>query len=202
MFTEVCPGCGLFHTEKKITVHGKAGLQKCLSCGFEYTFRAPELTIVIGASGSGKSTLALRMQREQTEYIVFDCDLLWRKEYTERPEDFYETWLQMILNIGQSGKPVILFASGMPDQYASFRYSRYFGRMNFIGLTASGESIRTRLLARPAWRSCADPGFIDSMLHYNEAIRTQFVYTIDTSVYNEEECIRRILEIAGNGCGS
>ena len=69
------------------------------------------LFLVSGASCVGKTSLCEELFRSETDYIVLESDLIWRKEF-DTPEnnyrDFRQTWLRICSNVEQIGLPVVL----------------------------------------------------------------------------------------------
>ena len=114
----VCAQCGIYRADKKIDPDSPYAV--CPECGFAHPFRYLPLLIVSGASGAGKSTVCRMLLDRLSEAVLLDVDILWRPEFN-RPEnhyrDFFETWLRLAKNIGQSGRPVVLFGVGLgvPD---------------------------------------------------------------------------------------
>lgn len=119
----VCHNCGLYRADKTINPEGPFAI--CPECGHRHPFLYLPLLIVSGASGSGKSTICHHLLGGQTKFglchevVLLDCDILWRAEF-DTPEnnyrDFFETWLRVCKNIGQSGRPVVLFGAEEEEQ--------------------------------------------------------------------------------------
>ncbi len=108
-----CWQCGLYRVDKAIDPAGPAAI--CPECGFRHPFLQLPLLLVSGASGSGKSAVCQALLGQLPEAILLDSDILWRPEFdtpANHYRDFFETWLRMARNIGQSGQPVVLFGAG------------------------------------------------------------------------------------------
>jgi len=89
-------------------------------CGQRHRFLRLPLFVVSGASGTGKSAVCRYLLGNLAEVVVLDSDILWRPEFGSTgagSPTFCETWLRVAKNIGQSGRPVVLFGSavGVPD---------------------------------------------------------------------------------------
>lgn len=189
MFIAICPHCGLYQTPKQTSFSNGKGYVRCMTCGNEYTYRALPLYVVLGASGAGKTTLALELQRQQTNFIVLDGDLLWRQEFMgQGNEEFFALWMNMALNISQCGKPVLLTMGGMPDDFLNNRNAMFFPAVHILGLWADEEDLVCRLKARPAWRSAASDPFIQSMRTYNRAVST-LAQTLNTTSNSVDDCV-------------
>lgn len=104
------------------------GYLKC-KCGNSDEYKRLPLFILTGASGVGKSTVGRILQRNYTEVVVMESDLLWN-EYFNKPETNYkeyrETWLKVCKNISQSGKPVLLVGCAVPEQFEHCKQRKYF----------------------------------------------------------------------------
>ena len=195
MFVAICPGCGLYQTEKDVTICGDKGKSVCRVCGHVHEFRAVPLYVVLGASGTGKSTLALHMQSTQQQVIALDGDLLWRQEFVSQGNDaFFSMWMNLVLNISQAGKPVMLFMGGLPESFIDNACAKYFSSVTVIGLCAQEEDLIARLQARPAWRGSAKPEFLESMKRYNAQVM-QHSLTLNTTGKTVAQCAEELLHI-------
>lgn len=194
MFTAICPGCGMYKTEKAVRITGNKGESTCAECGHVHEFRAMPLYVVIGASGTGKSTIALHMQQTQQEVLALDGDLLWRSEFAGGElRAYFDMWMQMALNMTQCGKPVMLFMGGLKEDYLESGYAKYFAAVNVLGLYAEEDDLAERLRARPAWRGSAKEEFIENMKKYNATLR-EYKTTLCTSGRSVAECAQRLME--------
>jgi hypothetical protein len=126
------------------------------------------------------------------EAVLLDSDILWRPEFN-RPDDqyrdFFETWLRMCKNIGQAGRPVVLFGAGLgvPGNLENCIERRYLGPIHILALTCAAPVLAERLRQRPAWRGSAEPGFIAAQLNFNQWLQDEAaqpasaIETFDTS---------------------
>ncbi|MDQ2744426.1 MAG: nucleoside kinase [Chloroflexota bacterium] len=144
------------------------------ACGHRRPIVLRPLLLVTGASGTGKTTIVLQLAGAFTEAVVLDQDLLWMPEM-DTPEDnwrrFRSLWLRLALNIGQSGKPLLLFGSTDPDQYERLPERRYIRSIHTLALVCEDEELCCCLTARPEWRGSGGNEFVDSMLHFNRSLR-------------------------------
>ncbi|MGZ6286091.1 MAG: AAA family ATPase [Ktedonobacterales bacterium] len=168
----VCPQCGEYLEEKAIDVRGPFAI--CPVCGYAHHFERLPLFIVSDASGSGKSTLALALVRQLHECVVMESDILWLPEF-DTPEDGYRAyrnlWLRLAKNISQSGRPVVLIGSAVPEQFEACSERRYFGELHYLVLVADDDILEERLRARPAWRRSATADALATMLEFNRWLR-------------------------------
>jgi hypothetical protein len=190
----VCPGCGLYSVERAIESAEPVAI--CPHCGFRQPFRRLPLFVVTGASGSGKSAITLLLPERLPECVVLESDILWRPEF-DRPStnwrDFHDVWLRLVKNIAQSGRPVDLSGTALPDQLEACPERRYIGDIHYLALVCDDDCLAERLRHRPAWRG-VDAGFIDRMLEFNRWLKANARSTspsltlLDTSARSVEEC--------------
>ncbi len=170
----VCYQCGQYRADKEIDPHGPAAI--CPECGYRHPFRMLPLLLVGGASGTGKSSLLQNLMGKFTQAVLLEGDLLWRPEFN-RPEtgfhDFFEVWLRLAKNIGQSGRPVVLFNAGMgvPENIESCVERRYFSQVHYLALVCDDQTLETRLKARPAWRESGGDEWIRGQQSFNRWLR-------------------------------
>ncbi len=196
----VCFQCGQYHADKLIDPAGPYAI--CPACGYRHPFHQLPLLVISGASGSGKSTICQRLTGQVQEAILLDSDILWRPEF-DRPEngyrDFFETWLRLAKNIGQSGRPVALFGAGagVPANLESCVERRYFTQIYYLALICAPESLEQRLQARPAWRGCSS-AFVAEQVRFNDwfsqagRAATPLVETLDTTGIPIDETARQV----------
>ena len=176
----VCARCGLYSEEKAIEpqagVEGIA-LALCPHCGYGHLFRRLPLFVLTGASGAGKTAIALELARAQREGVPWapDCvcleqDILWRDEFADPAEGyraFRNTWLRVAKNVAQSGRPVLLCGSAVPEQYEACPERRYFATIHYLALICDDDRLRERLAARPGWRRSGSASFLERMVEFN-----------------------------------
>lgn len=167
----VCWNCGLYRADKVIDPAGP--FAECPACGHRHPFRQLPLFVISGASGAGKSTVCQALLGQMREVVVLDSDILWRDEFNtpkDNYRDFFETWLRMCKNIAQSGRPVVLCGAGfgVPANLEQCVERRYLAAIHILAFTCTAELLTERLRGRPAWRGCAEPGFIEAQLKFNQ----------------------------------
>lgn len=166
----VCAQCGEYRPDKIIDPDGPVAI--CPDCGRRHPFRQLPLLSVSGANGAGKSTICRQLMGHYRRAVLLDADILWRPEF-DAPEtgyrDFFETWLRLAKNIGQSGRPVVLFGAGtgVPSNFEPCVERRYFTRVHYLALVCSDEVLAERLRERPAWRGAGEDGFIETQRRFN-----------------------------------
>ena len=151
----VCSECGEYRPDQIIDPDGSYAV--CPECGHRRRFRSLPLFLVDGASGCGKSAVCQALGGEFDEVVALDSDILWGPEF-DQPDDhyreFFETWLRMCKNIGQSGRPVLLFGGGfaVPGNIEACVERRYFSAVHYLALTCDAGLMLRRLRNRSAWR--------------------------------------------------
>ena len=164
-----CPGCGEWSTDRPV----EDSLVVC-RCGYRHPVALRPLLLVTGASGTGKTTIALQLTGTFTEAVVLDQDLLWIPEMDAPQDDwrrFRNLWLRLAVNIGQSGRPLLLFGSADPDQYERLPERRYVSSIHTLALVCDDEELRRRLTVRPEWRKSGSEEFVGSMVRFNRSLR-------------------------------
>lgn len=164
----VCPNCGEYSEEKSIDPRGPFAV--CPTCGYAHRFVQLPLFILTGASSTGKSTVCLELVNSISECVCLECDIFWRAEF-DTPEDNYHGFRNLCLrvakNIGQSGRPVLLCGSAIPEQYKACPERRYFTVTHYLSLVCTDDELTKRLQNRPGWRQSSNPEFIQKMLEFN-----------------------------------
>jgi hypothetical protein len=183
----VCPGCGQYRVDKDVLAGAAAsvsmvaafsGLQKsvaiCPECSFGMPFLQMPLLVVTGASGTGKSTVLLSLLGQQTDFVCLDSDILWRDEFNSAADDYSayrNLWLRVVKNIAQSGRPVALFGSATPGQFARCEERRYVGDIHYLALICDDDELERRLKARPGWRKSGSEDVVSGMKQFNTWLR-------------------------------
>lgn len=172
----VCYLCGEYRPDKSIDLSGPYAV--CPACGHRHPFRRLPLFAVGGPSGTGKSTICQQLSGRFSGAVLLDADILWLPEFNT-PEDnyqrFFEVWLRMAKNIGQSGQPVVIFGAGfcVPDNLEPCVERRYFSHIHYLGLVCEGDELARRLRSRPEWRKSGSPAVIASQLEFNRWLRQE-----------------------------
>ncbi len=171
----VCYQCGIYRADKIIDSAGPYAI--CPECGHRHPFTRQPLFTVGGASGTGKSALLQALGTQPQPAVCLETDILWRPEF-DRPEDgyrdFFETWLRMAKNIGQAGRPVVLFGAGFAvvENLEACVERRYFGQLHILALVCDDAVLAQRLRERPPWRGVTED-FIAAQLSFNRWLREQ-----------------------------
>lgn len=194
----VCYKCGEYRVDKEIDASGPVAI--CPLCEHAHPFRYLPLLFICGASGTGKSTICAELMGRSDEVVLLDADILWRHEFN-RPEDsyrdFFETWLRMAKNIGQAGRPVVLFGAGCnPSNVELCVERRYFSKTGYLALTCDDDVLAARLTARPAWRASGDDAFIQEHIRYNQSLKSENLIdkVLDTTHISLEQSTNAVME--------
>lgn len=173
----VCYACGMYRVDKEIEPADSTGFSWaiCPECGHKHEFIQLPVMFVCGPSCAGKSTVAQALMGNFDAAVVLDGDILWRDEFVSEEnggvKGFFDTWLRVAKNVGQAGKPVVIFNAGMiPDNMIENSEACYFSSMHFLALVCEGDELERRLKARPAWRGTHDPAFINQQIEFNNWI--------------------------------
>ena len=224
----VCANCGHYRVDKTITVPAsaaelselavplcsqagaKSSLATCPQCGYAHPFLQLPLLLVGGASATGKSAILHELSGRFTAAVLLESDLLWLEEF-EDPSDgyrrYFETWLRMAKNIGQSGRPAALLGAGLavPENIEQCLERRYFSQAHYLALVCDEDVLRRRLLARPAWRKSDQPEQMTAQLDFNRWLRTEgpnqtppvtILDTTDTPVEGSARAVREWMKRA------
>ncbi len=198
-----CFNCGAYRVDKIVIPQGPYAI--CPECGYKHPFRHMPLFMVSGASAVGKSTACRMLVGQLDEVVLMDSDLLWRPEF-DKPEnkyrEYFELWLRVCKNIGQSGRPVALFGAGMgvPENIEPCLERRYFSIVYYLALTCDAEAQRERYWRRPSWRRSKGPEFLETHIQFNQWFRenadkvTPAIDLLDTTHATPEETSRRVAE--------
>jgi len=203
----VCINCGQYRVDKRIdSLDGKT-LAICPECNHPHPFVQLPLFVVTGASGTGKSTAAFHFSSLTNDFVSMETDILWDNRFNT-PETNYleyrELWLRMAKNISQSGKPVIMFGTAMPDQFEKCAERRYFSNIYYIALVCDNGELAQRLKNRPSWRGSSNEQFIHDATSYNNWLiengkkNNPVIDLVDTTNISDKETARAILTWATN----
>ncbi|MCP4423314.1 MAG: AAA family ATPase [Chloroflexi bacterium] len=171
----VCSNCGKYRADKTIDSEGPIAI--CPVCQHKHPFQQLPLLIVCGPNGAGKTTVCKRIVGTVKEVVILDADILWRPEFNDPDNhyrDFFETWLRLGKNIGQSGRPLVLFNAGsIPDNIEPCVERRYHAEIHYLALTCEDDILVERLRERPAWRQSHDKAFITEQIKFNHWLKEQ-----------------------------
>src|SRR5205085_6497200 len=112
------------------------------------------------------------------EVILLDSDILWRPEFNtpaDHYQAFFETWLRLCKNIGQAGRPIVLFGAGVgvPANLEACVERRYFAELHYLALICDDEVLIERHRQRPAWRHAHTPEYLSEQVAFNRWFKTQ-----------------------------
>jgi hypothetical protein len=175
----VCDECGRYEVAK--IIDGAGPFAVCPHCGHRHPFRQLPLLLVCGPSTTGKSTVCRRIAGALDGVVVLDGDILWQPPFN-RPQDnyrhFFETWLRLAKNIGQSGTPLVLFNAGaIPGNVEPCLERRYFSATHYLALTCDDDCLTERLKQRQAWRGCTSQTFISEQIAFNNWLKENVATT-------------------------
>ena len=166
----VCTNCGEDRLDKTIDPSGPYAI--CPVCTHKHPFLRLPLFIVTGSSGAGKTTLCLQLASSMDDVVVFEGDVLWRKEFANPRADIIEfrnLCLRVCKNISQAGRPVVLCSSAPPPQLEQCVERRYFDQLYYLVVTCDESSLIERLRKRPKWWQFeSDEFIIRQQLQFNK----------------------------------
>lgn len=165
----VCPGCGEY-SDAKVIVTSPLGAV-CPNCQHEHRFISLPLFVVTGASGTGKTTVALELIKTSQDVVILDQDILWSDAFNTPEDDFQNfrnTWLRLVKNIHQAGKPVVLFGSAIPEQFEACAERRYLSKIHYLALVCEESELKKRLTDRPHWRKSGSQENLKRMIDFNQ----------------------------------
>lgn len=197
----VCSECGMYNEEHEVAPDGSYII--CPHCQHAARFLQLPLFVITGPSGAGKSTACVQMAGKFQECVILEQDILWLPGFANA-EDNYRSyrsiWLRMALNIQQSGRPVALFGTVIPEQYESLPLRRYFSAIHYLSLVCDDAVLEQRLRSRPAWRKSHTDEVVQEMLRFNRWLKEHADKTkppmtlLDTSSISVEETIAAITQ--------
>jgi len=153
----VCPHCGEYSAEKTIDPAGPYAI--CPYCHYAHPFLMQPLFILTGPSGAGKTTVCLELASHLKDCVTLETDILWGAFPTTADKGYsayHDMWLRLAKNIGQTGRPVVLCGTMLPEHLVNCPERRYFSAVHYLALVCEDDLLVQRLKQRPLWRG-ADP---------------------------------------------
>lgn len=168
----VCPNCGEYCVEKSIDTSGPFAI--CPYCHYAHPFLQQPLFIISGASGTGKTTVCLSLVSKLKECVVLEQDILWGMvpaTLEDNYRSYRNVWLRIAKNIGQSGRPVVLCGTAIPEQFEECPERRYFSILYYLTLVCDDDLLVERLQHRPEWRQTHTIEFLEDMVQFNSWLK-------------------------------
>jgi broad-specificity NMP kinase len=166
----ICQQCGLWSDVQRIE---EGPYAVCPHCGYRHWFRQLPLFVITGPSGIGKSTLCIELAPKLPEYVCLESDILWGYIASTAEDDYrsyWNVWLNMTVAINQSGRPVALFGTTLPEKLEASPCRRYLSTIHYLALVCDDDELIQRLRDRPAWRRC-DETVIANMVSFNHWLK-------------------------------
>jgi hypothetical protein len=182
----------------------------CPECGRTDEAALGRLFIVTGASGSGKTAvLAPLARRLRGRCVTFDADLLMDAAGAlsgGQPINwpaFRDAWLAVAHGVAHSGMPTVLLGPFIPGHLQELPARRWTGDIGWLVLDCPDELRRTRISARPPWRSRD----VEEQVEFGRWLRRNIADRIDTSSGTPEDTAAAVAawverNLAGTGTGT
>jgi hypothetical protein len=195
----VCANCGEDRPDKIIDPSGPYAI--CPLCGHKHPFLRLPLFIVTGASRAGKTTLCSRLTSSMNDVVVFDGDVLWRKEFENPGADILEFrnfCLRVCKNISQAGRPVVICSSVPPRQLEQCVERRYFDQLHYLVVTCDERSLTERLRKGVQWWHSGTDELIRKQLQFNKTLlrmtgeKPDFIAMVNMSELSLEDGVSKV----------
>lgn len=141
-----CDRCGSY-TITRVTLSGDQGDFLCSTCDRRFSKRVLPLVIVTGASGVGKTTIIELLQRDLTEYGVFDKDALWATDWDMVYNDFF----RIASALAQGSRHTVVVGTILPEFLDGLSDKDLVGTIYYANLHCNEETQAKRLLERRKW---------------------------------------------------
>lgn len=174
-----CPACSAQRAD--VAVDHDDGTVTCPACGDTRPYDSEPLLVVTGSSCVGKTTTYREVQGT-VDAVTFESDLFWMEPrgevstaWREVPDESrYAFVFLLCADVAQSGRPVVLFGSGVgdPDRTPAGPERDYFSRVEHIALTCDPDVLAERIRSRPGFDQAETPwADVDRQLAANERFR-------------------------------
>ena len=135
--------------------------------------------------------------------MILESDTLWGAvpaPPANNYQDYRNLWLRVAKNVGQSGRPVVLCGTAIPEQFEACPERRYFSTLHYLALVCDDHLLQERLKLRPAWRHSGSTEQIETMLHFNQWLKDHASTTrppmtlLDTGHQSILEAVREVAQ--------
>ena len=150
----VCRGCG-DNIQPLVDVAAQA--IRCPTCDHVEAQRIVPLWIVTGASGVGKTTVVAALRSLLPAWEIFDTDIIHAADWQQHRSN----WLRLAHAIAQNGRYTLLCGTMLPQDVDRCDHRALFSQVYYLNLHCDDATRAARLLARPAWRQCHTPEFVE-----------------------------------------
>jgi hypothetical protein len=149
---------------------------------------------VAGPSGCGKTTtMHLAMQKVQS-VVHFDVDLLWGlsaklQSSADNYAELSRTRLLFAWSLMQSGRPVVLWGGGTPDQTEARPERLLFSTVHYLSLVCDEDVLLQRLQSRREFDGYSDVFLAQTMdyaRYLRDPARNKLSGVIDTTHLSPE----------------
>ena len=113
---------------------------------------------------------------------------------------YRNVWLRVAKNVGQAGRPVVLFGSALPEQFEECPERRYFSTLYYLTFVCDDDVLVERLKQRPEWRMTHTPEILENMVQFNRWLKANASQTkppmtlFDTSYKSIDETVKYTAE--------
>jgi broad-specificity NMP kinase len=174
----ICPACGLWADAP--AVDPVRDHVACPHCGSDRPLRRLPLFVVTGASGVGKSTVCEHLAPALADTVCLEADTLWGHvpaTAADGPGAYWNVWLDLAVAIHQSGRPVALFGTTVPEHLEECPARPLLRAVHYLALVLDPAELARRLRERPAWRGCSADLFVAEMVQFDGWLRAHAAET-------------------------
>jgi broad-specificity NMP kinase len=168
----ICPSCGLWTPAPQVDA-GRTEVI-CPHCRSRRAFRHLPLFVITGPSGVGKSTVWETLTPTMDEVVCLEADTLWGRvpaTATDKYAAYWNVWLDVAVAVNQSGRPVALFGTTVPENMESCLARPLLRATHYLALVLDPVELEGRLRSRPAWRGSSTDAFVGEMLKFDAWLR-------------------------------